>query len=165
VPGLGQQPLKSVRGTERATVRASVAAPPILLGPGGEEIRLSWESEGPEARGGLHVAGDRTGGPWRRTACLLYVLRTLYKDAVNCTGYGVMTREHGERPKDERSLPGAILGRGLSGQSVAQARRRGGWRRVEGVESVDTMLPALCTSHLHATYATTPPSWEPCSSW
>lgn len=81
MPGLGQQPLKSVRGTERgterATVRASVAAPPILLGPGGEEIRLSWESEGPEARV-LHVAGDRTGGPWRRTACLLYVLRTLY---------------------------------------------------------------------------------------
>jgi hypothetical protein len=92
--------------------------------------------------------------------CTYYVRCTQY-----CTGYGVMTREHGERPKDERSLLGAILGRGLSGQSVAQARRRGGWRRVEGVESVDTMLPALCTSHLHATYATTPPSWEPCSSW
>ena len=73
----GQQPLKSVR----APVRASVSASPILLGPGVEEIRLSWGERG--ARSESSVCCWRSNGrPLAPYCLLLYVLRTIRTDTA-----------------------------------------------------------------------------------
>jgi hypothetical protein len=70
---------------------------------GGEEIRLFMahgRARGPEARvlraAAAAAIEQEAPGPWRRTACCTYYVQ--YVQYV----YGVTTREHGERPKDER---------------------------------------------------------------
>jgi hypothetical protein len=83
VPGLGQQPLKSVRGTERGTVRASVAAPPILLGPGGRKFVFHGRVRGQKREFCMLLAIEREApGAGPLACCTYYVRCTEYKDAV-----------------------------------------------------------------------------------